>query len=415
MLSSTFRNARLVLRAAATRNFSTSRTWLEAGKRVVYIDNLPWSTHVLQLKSVAEPFGALTKINIPNTETGKPGGFANIEFADEHDAQKFFDTIGQHGLTVGGRQVRALLFENAQDVLHAETVNDTVYLNNFPEGTTEEDIRQTLASYGDITRINMAPRSGNGQIAFVQFSAPEAAAQVIEAAQQSRIQVNGLTPWVRYARPPRSREPREPNAKRTSRSEYLGTPNATVYIRQLPQGTTADDLTTALASYGEVVKTRFPAGYDSEICFVEFSSVEDATRVVRAGRDKQIQIHDKHPIIQYAKEKLAPIERPKRLHLSEFEGTEDDVRMMFKPYEQTMKGMFFFRNQGKIAAMLRFQSVEAAGTALQEIKQKGGDFIIDYAKVTHRKRNTESEMRNSYGGDWGGGSQNSHYPSRTPQ
>ncbi|EEB96782.1 hypothetical protein MPER_04023, partial [Moniliophthora perniciosa FA553] len=118
---------------------------------------------VLCLKETAEPFGLVTKINIPNNKQGLPAGFANLEFAHDKDALDFYNAVEKHGLELGNpsRKVRALLVDKPQeDTSQYAQPSDTVYLNNLPKDTTIEHVRDGLGRFADmIVRVTFASSS----------------------------------------------------------------------------------------------------------------------------------------------------------------------------------------------------------------------------------------------------------------
>ncbi len=71
----------------------------------VYVGNLPYSVTEATLTELFADCGSISKINIiENRETGKPKGFAFIEFAEQAGAEKAVST--KDGEQVEGRKIK---------------------------------------------------------------------------------------------------------------------------------------------------------------------------------------------------------------------------------------------------------------------------------------------------------------------
>ncbi|EEB91572.1 hypothetical protein MPER_10046 [Moniliophthora perniciosa FA553] len=384
----------VVQTAAATRNLSTSRICLEGGKRFDYLDNLPFNTHVMQLKTAAEPFGVLKKINLPMNARGKPAGFANIEFAEERDAVTFVESIEEYGLSTISQQ-------------YVENSSDTVFLNKLPKNVRHLDLEDALGLYGEILRIAFAPGSQaeEGPMAFVQFASEEIAATVVKDAQNSQISVKGERPWVNFARKKTSDQAARPK---------FNNPSDTIHVASLPLDITTHELKAIFGTYGEIQRVDLPENPRRTISFIKFSSTKSAEKAVEAGKKHEIKIRGETPYVDFSArhvKKTETRERTNGLYLSALPGTSDDVKELFKPYENNIRGMYFFKQADRIASVINFDSPEAAARALEEVKTNNkGDFTLEYAKSWPKNaQNKNSERRNSYGGDWGRGARNSHF------
>jgi RNA recognition motif-containing protein len=77
---------------------------LVLGKKL-YVGNLPFSTDEDELRELFEPHGALASVSvIMDRETGRPRGFAFVEFEDSAGAEKARQALD--GRELGGRTMR---------------------------------------------------------------------------------------------------------------------------------------------------------------------------------------------------------------------------------------------------------------------------------------------------------------------
>jgi RNA recognition motif-containing protein len=74
------------------------------GKKL-YVGNLPFSATEEELRGVFEKHGGVSSVNvITDRETGRPRGFAFVEFEDESAAERAREALD--GSDLGGRPLR---------------------------------------------------------------------------------------------------------------------------------------------------------------------------------------------------------------------------------------------------------------------------------------------------------------------
>ncbi|MFQ5514089.1 MAG: RNA recognition motif domain-containing protein [Myxococcota bacterium] len=74
------------------------------GKKL-YVGNLPFNTTEPELRELFEAHGTLESVNvITDRETGRPRGFAFVEFTEASSAQAAMQALD--GKDIGGRTVR---------------------------------------------------------------------------------------------------------------------------------------------------------------------------------------------------------------------------------------------------------------------------------------------------------------------
>ena len=76
----------------------------QLGKKL-YVGNLPFSTDEAELRELFEPHGELASVSvIMDRDTGRPRGFAFVEFEDANSAAKARQALD--GRELGGRTMR---------------------------------------------------------------------------------------------------------------------------------------------------------------------------------------------------------------------------------------------------------------------------------------------------------------------
>ncbi|KAG7087400.1 hypothetical protein E1B28_013370 [Marasmius oreades] len=193
------------------RCLSTSRILCDA-PRVVYLGNLPYNTELEEIKSRAEPFGALARITMPNDYKERPGGFANVEFQEEISARKFYDALQKEGLVVSGRKANVLLVETHQQTKLGLPESKTLHVTNFPSQPTVSEVEMYFERFGQTVSDIRIGQGYTRPFAHVTFASQEAATEALKTLQMEPIEVDGSSLFVDYAASPsRSRTERQPN------------------------------------------------------------------------------------------------------------------------------------------------------------------------------------------------------------
>jgi len=278
----------------AFRQITTSR--VNHSQRFVYLGNLPFSLEIEDIKIKAEKFGPLESINIPDDESGRPAGFANVEFVNPEDAKGFHSAALETGLSFEGRTARVELVEEAQTERirgrfasshSSNPPSSSLFIGQMSFETQEDEIREVFSPYGTITRINIAKdRDGYRRgFAHVEFETVEQASSAMEALKTG-IVLTGRPVNLDYA-PPLG-------------SQRVNPPSDTLFFLRYP-GNTAD-LREALSSFeSAIVDIRL---MDNQKGFIEFRSIADAS-AAKEAMELQKETPAGHPLNLFFSKPLA--------------------------------------------------------------------------------------------------------------
>lgn len=101
---------------------------------------------------------------LADDESGRPAGFANVEFSSAEEAQNFYKAAVDSALSFYGRNSRVELVEEAQtQVLRGRAKNSiqasnptaTIFIGRLPEQANEDEIRELFSPYGTILRASI--------------------------------------------------------------------------------------------------------------------------------------------------------------------------------------------------------------------------------------------------------------------
>ncbi|KAG2078339.1 RNA-binding domain-containing protein [Suillus decipiens] len=217
-------------------------------------------------------------------------------------------------------------------------------------------------------------------------------------------------------------------------------PSGTLYIGNLPFSITEEELRQSFAEFGEVVRVSLgttPEGASRGFGHVQFASVDDAIKVMKADEEDPIYIMNRDIYLDHAAvQEDASREPYHTLFVRPFGGAEDDLRVIFSNFEHSIADVRLLRDrmtgESKGSGFVEFKNAEVATEALEAIKDQkdpltGRPVVIKYAKPTRLnpasdiKSNWDGKKRgfnqrekgprhkNSYGGDWQGSQRTGDY------
>lgn len=226
------------------------------------------------LQAAFERFGTVT-----DTYVKAQRNYAFVTFAEQSSVAL---AISDAPSVIGGDDVTV---EERRPLRAAPlTTNNNVYIKGFPEDTSEDMVRDAVASFGAPTSLRVKAAFG---FAFVGFASVEEASAVVNAAP---LTVNGAATTVefRLSKVRSEKKPRGEGGEGGGASERKGgdaprkrkprvrkpkkiAPNS-VWLKGVPEDATDEDITDALSSFGTVVSVDHQNGRD--FAFAVFETPE---------------------------------------------------------------------------------------------------------------------------------------------
>lgn len=180
----------------------------------IYIKNFPSNWDEKKLKEVFEKYGniksiALMKAKIPGKDEEAPFAFvcyedpSNKEYgpkcalnAVQQENEKEYDGVKLYVKEALPKQLREQEKKREQNRFKNSKKRCNLYVKNFPDNTTEEQLRAYFEKYGEIESIKLHHKEGAAVYAFVCYKSPESATY---AKQQSATQtLNGKQIFLNF-------------------------------------------------------------------------------------------------------------------------------------------------------------------------------------------------------------------------
>ncbi|XP_059630367.1 polyadenylate-binding protein 3-like [Cornus florida] len=266
----------------------------KSGYANVFIKNLDTSIDNKALHDTFAAFGTVLSCKVAIDSNGQSKGYGFVQFDQEEAASIAIKRL--NGMLINDKQVYVGLFVRRQERNQANGSPKftNVYVKNFCETTTDEDLKEIFGKYGSITSA-IVMRDANGKsrcFGFVNFHNPDAANAAVE-------NLNGASfndDKVLYVGRAQRKSEREAELKskfeqeRNSRLEKLQ--GANLYLKNLDDTINDDKLKELFSEFGTITSCKVmldPQGVSKGSGFVAFSTPDEATRALTEMNGKMIE------------------------------------------------------------------------------------------------------------------------------
>ncbi|KAA8522567.1 hypothetical protein F0562_013072 [Nyssa sinensis] len=265
----------------------------KSGHANVFIKNLDTSIDNKGLYDTFAAFGTVLSCKVAIDTNGQSKGYGFVQFDQEETAQNAIKRL--NGMLINDKQVYVGLFVRHQERNSANGSQKftNVYVKNFSETITDEDLKKTFGKYGSITTaVVMRDASGKSRcFGFVNFQNPDSAAAAVE-------NLNGTSfndDKVLYVGKAQRKAERDAELKakfeheRNSRLEKLQ--GANLYLKNLDESINDEKLKELFSEFGTITSCKVmlgPQGVSKGSGFVAFSMPEEATRALSEMNGKMI-------------------------------------------------------------------------------------------------------------------------------
>lgn len=308
----------------------------------IYIKNIDKSIDNQELYDTFLHWGKILSCKIAYDENGESRGFGFVHFETEESAQQAINQV--NGMLLKNKQVYVGKFMSKQ-VRERQSdglkMFNNVFVKNFGSSLDEEKLRKMFEKFGEITSVKVM-RKDNGEpfgYGFVTFTNPTGANAAVEG-------MNGFTMedgQVLYAgaaekKAIRRKElARQRDLKNIDRQQTTNQVN--MYVKNLSDSVTEDDLRTLFENYGTVTsaKIMMNGSVSRGFGFVSLSSPEEATRAIT---ELNCKLLDSKPLYVA----LAQSKEQRKINLaSQFmsQATNDRMNPVNTVYPTSVTGGYF--------------------------------------------------------------------------
>ncbi|KAL7208399.1 hypothetical protein ACSBR1_030202 [Camellia fascicularis] len=266
----------------------------KSGYANVFIKNLDTSIDNKALNDTFAAFGTVISCKVAIDANGQSKGYGFVQFEQEEAAQNAIKRL--NGMLINDKQVYVGLFVRRQERSrgNGSPKFTNIYVKNFSENTTDEELKKFFGNYGPITSA-VVMRDGNGKsrcFGFVNFQNPDDAAAAVENLNGTSLNNDDQVLYVGKAQRKSEREA-ELRAKfeleRNSRFEKLQ--GANLYLKNLDDTINDVKLKELFSEFGTITSSKVmidSQGVSKGSGFVAFTTPEEATKALNEMNGKMI-------------------------------------------------------------------------------------------------------------------------------
>ncbi|GIX63119.1 polyadenylate-binding protein [Babesia caballi] len=255
----------------------------KSGTGNIFVKNLDKAIDTKALYDTFSHFGSILSCKVATDSLGNSMGYGFVHYATEDSAKEAIEKV--NGMLIGNSQVSVAPFVRRTE--RNPTMCDVftnLYVRNFPDTWTEDDIRETFGKYGEITSMMLKSDDKGRPFAFVNFQDTKMAKAAMEG--QNGVKIEGMEEplmvcqHMEKAKRHAMLKAQYDSSSQEQRNKFMG---VNLYIKNLDDSIDDAGLRDLFKQYGTVTSSkvmRDPNGVSRGFGFVCFSRPEEATKAV---------------------------------------------------------------------------------------------------------------------------------------
>ncbi|KAK9073373.1 hypothetical protein SSX86_007697 [Deinandra increscens subsp. villosa] len=398
--------------AAATANASGVAAAVVAGAAAVggnnsfgttsiYVGDLEPNVTDSQLYDLFNQVGQVVSVRVcRDLSTRRSLGYGYVNYSNPNDAARAIDAL--NFTAVNGKAIRIMYSHRDPSIRKSGAAN--IFIKNLDKSIDNKGLHDTFSTFGTILSCKIAT-DGTSQskgYGFVQFETEEAAQSAID--KLNGMLMNDKQVYVGHFLRKQERD------SSLSRAKFNN-----VYVKNLSESTTDEDLKKIFGEYGTItsaVVMRDGDGKSKCFGFVNFENTDDAANAVEALNGKKID--EKEWYVGKAKKKSerelelkSRFEQTAKEAVDKFQGVnlyvknlddtidDDKLKELFSEYG-TITSCKVMRDPSGISrgcGFVAFSSSEEASRALSEMN---GKMIVSkplYVALAQRKEERRAMLQ----------------------
>lgn len=231
----------------------------KSGVGNVFIKNLDKSIDNKAMYDTFSAFGNILSCKVAQDENGSSKGYGFVHFETEESANTSIDKV--NGMLLNGKKVYVGRFiprkEREKELGEKAKLFTNVYVKNFMEDMTEEQLKAMFEKFGRITSYKiMSKDDGKSKgFGFVAFEEPEAAEQAVNELNGSEM--DGKTMYVGRAQKKAERQQelkrRFEQLKMERMNRYQG---VNLYVKNLDDTIDDERLRKEFSPFGTITSAK---------------------------------------------------------------------------------------------------------------------------------------------------------------
>ncbi|KAK1276178.1 Polyadenylate-binding protein 2 [Acorus gramineus] len=256
----------------------------KSGAANIFIKNLDKSIDNKALHETFSAFGNILSCKVAFDHSGQSKGYGFVQFEQEEAAQNAIAKL--NGMLLNDKQVFVGPFVRKQERDNAtnKIKFNNVFVKNFSELTTEDDLKKIFGEFGTITSV-VVMREGDGKskcFGFVNFEDSDDAARAVESLNGKKFDDKE---W--YVGKAQKKAEREVELKgrfdQTMKESVDKFQGVNLYLKNLDDSIDDEKLKELFSEFGTITSCkvmRDPSGISRGSGFVAFSTPEEASRAL---------------------------------------------------------------------------------------------------------------------------------------
>merc|ERR1719167_875645 len=251
----------------------------------VFIKNLDKTIDNKAMYDTFSAFGNILSCKVAQDPSGESKGYGFVHFETEEAAVQAIDKV--NGMLLNNKKVFVGRFvpRKEREIELGEKAQKftNVYIKNFNETLSEDDLTEMFSKYGKITSLKLMKtgEEKNKGFGFVSFEDAETAESA--CAELNGTEVNGKTIYVGRAQKKAERQMELKKKFEQMKIERMTRfQGVNLYVKNLDDSITDERLLQEFAPYGTITSAKVMSeeGRSKGFGFVCFSAPEEATKAV---------------------------------------------------------------------------------------------------------------------------------------
>lgn len=368
----------------------------------LYVGELHPDVTEAMLYEVFSQVGPVSSIRVcRDAITRRSLGYAYVNFHNVADCERALESLNY--APIKGYPCR-LMWSQRDPALRRSGVGN-IFIKNLDKEIDNKALHDTFSAFGNILSCKVVTDElGNSRgYGYVHFETKEAADQAIE--KVNGMLLNGLKVFVGHHISRRERR---------SRLEELKAQFTNVFVKNLDEAATEEDLRALFEPFGEIqslVLQRDETGKSRGFGFVNFVRHEDAQKAVESLHDTEIKGRKifagrAQKKSERTEELRRQFEAMKLERMSKFHGvnlyvknldeqvTEDQLRMEFTPFGTitSLKVMFDDKGSSRGFGFVCFAAPEEAARAISEMNGRMVNGKPLYVALAQRRDERRAQL-----------------------
>ena len=371
------------------------------GTTSLYVGDLDASVTDSQLFDAFSQMGQVVSVRVcRDLATRRSLGYGYVNFTSPQDAARAIQELNY--IPLNGKPVRVMYSHRDPSVRRSGAGN--IFIKNLDKSIDHKALHDTFSAFGNIISCKVAVDS-SGQskgYGFVQY-------ETEESAQRAMAELNGmlLNDKQVYVGPFLRRQERDSTANVTKFTN--------VYVKNLAESTTDDDLKNTFGEFGKItsaVVMKDGDGKSKGFGFVNFEDADDATKAVEAlngktfddkewyvGRAQKKSERETELKVRYEQSvrEAADKFQSSNLYVKNLDDSISDEKLkeLFTPYG-TVTSCKVMRDPNGISrgsGFVAFSTPEEATKAMSEMSGKMIENKPLYVAVAQRKEDRKARLQ----------------------